>query len=184
MKTQRNYFGRALLATFAASTVMIGSSQGWAADSDRLIVNIGTYQKDESITEPANDATDEGDILLAGVPVLPSGTGYVRINDPDGKTLSDLLFYGANGNSLNLLSDPIPADQIEIIEATTLLGTITEDGKLDPVGKFFGVTNSQIQVMSDLDTPEPSTWVMMLMGFAGLAFASFRSRKRNAALAA
>lgn len=179
MKAQRNCLGRALLATFAASTVMIGSSQGWAADSDRLIVNIGAYQKDETITEPAKEG-EENDILLTSVPMLPSGTGYVRINDPDGKTLSDLLFYGANGNSLELLSDPISPEQIKIIEETSLLGTITEDGKLDPVGKFFGVTNSQIQVMSDLNVPEPSTWVMMLMGFAGLGYAANRSRKRAA----
>jgi PEP-CTERM motif len=29
--------------------------------------------------------------------------------------------------------------------------------------------------------PEPTTWAMMLMGFAGLAFAGFRSQKRAAA---
>jgi hypothetical protein len=28
--------------------------------------------------------------------------------------------------------------------------------------------------------PEPSTWAMMLIGFAGLVFAGFRSRKRKA----
>ena len=34
-----------------------------------------------------------------------------------------------------------------------------------------------------LATPEPSTWVMMLVGFAGLAFGGFRS-VRNARLTA
>jgi hypothetical protein len=164
---------------------VIGSPKGWAATSDRLVVNIGDYQKDETITEPANDNADEGDILLTGVPALPSGTGYVRINDPGAaKTLSDLLFYGAAGNSLTLFSDPISAEVIDIVERTTLLGTITEDGTLQNVGNFFGVLGTQIRVQSDLDTPEPSTWVMMLLGFAGLGFAGFRSRRaRRAALA-
>jgi hypothetical protein len=32
-------------------------------------------------------------------------------------------------------------------------------------------------------TPEPSTWAMMLLGFAGLGFAGYRARKATAALA-
>jgi hypothetical protein len=32
-----------------------------------------------------------------------------------------------------------------------------------------------------LDTPEPSTWVMMLMGFAGLGLAGYRASRRLAA---
>jgi hypothetical protein len=183
MKTHRNCLGRALLATIAAPAIMTGSPQARAADSDRLVVSIGAYMKDETIPEPAKEGAEEDDIVLAGVPMLPSGTGYVRINDKDGKTLSDLLFYGALGNSLQLLSDPIPKDQIEIIESTTLLGTITEDGKLDSVGKYFGVLNAQIQVMSDLDTPESSTWVMMLLGFGGLGWAGYWSRARREAVA-
>jgi PEP-CTERM motif len=31
--------------------------------------------------------------------------------------------------------------------------------------------------------PEPSTWAMMLIGFGGVAFAAFRSRRRVAATA-
>ena len=32
--------------------------------------------------------------------------------------------------------------------------------------------------------PEPSTWAMMALGFAGLGFASFRASRKSAALAA
>jgi hypothetical protein len=31
-----------------------------------------------------------------------------------------------------------------------------------------------------LGAPEPSTWVMMILGFAGLAFAGYRTRRRTA----
>ena len=31
-------------------------------------------------------------------------------------------------------------------------------------------------------TPEPSTWAMMLIGFAGLGFAGYRSTRRSAAV--
>ena len=33
-------------------------------------------------------------------------------------------------------------------------------------------------------TPEPSTWVMMLVGFAGLGFAGYRASRQSAARAA
>ncbi len=33
-------------------------------------------------------------------------------------------------------------------------------------------------------TPEPSTWAMMLLGFAGLGFAGYRASRKNAAFAA
>ena len=32
--------------------------------------------------------------------------------------------------------------------------------------------------------PEPSTWAMMLLGFAGLGFAGYRASRKNGALAA
>ena len=41
----------------------------------------------------------------------------------------------------------------------------------------FGLTTSlpTIQVTSDVEgVPEPSTWAMMLLGFAGLGFAGYR----------
>ncbi len=33
-------------------------------------------------------------------------------------------------------------------------------------------------------TPEPSTWAMMLLGFAGLGFAGYRKSRKAAAIAA
>ena len=185
MRIHSNCLGRALLATFAASTIMIGSLQARAAVSDQLVVNIGNYQQNETETEPAKKGSEEDGILLVGVPMLPSGTGYVRINDKGSTTMSDLLFYGALGNSLTLYSDVIPPDVIRTIEMTTLLGTVNETGNLQPVGKLFGLGNDNaIRLMSDLNTPEPSTWGMMLIGCGGLGYAASRSRKQNQAVPA
>jgi hypothetical protein len=39
-------------------------------------------------------------------------------------------------------------------------------------------------IPSALGTPEPSTWAMMLVGFAGLGFAGCRASRRRAAAAA
>jgi hypothetical protein len=38
--------------------------------------------------------------------------------------------------------------------------------------------------ISGLATPEPSTWVMMGLGFAGLGFSGWRAQRKTAALAA
>jgi PEP-CTERM motif len=41
----------------------------------------------------------------------------------------------------------------------------------------------QIQFSPGVATPEPSTWAMMLLGFAGLGFAFRRQSRRRASLA-
>jgi hypothetical protein len=39
-------------------------------------------------------------------------------------------------------------------------------------------------VASPPPVPEPSTWAMMLIGFAGLGYAGYRTSRKSAALAA
>jgi hypothetical protein len=36
------------------------------------------------------------------------------------------------------------------------------------------------RLLSSLTVPEPSTWAMMLLGFAGLGFAGYRRAERTA----
>jgi PEP-CTERM motif len=40
--------------------------------------------------------------------------------------------------------------------------------------------NIKIFVRSDLDVPEPSTWAMMILGFAGIGFMAYRRSRKNA----
>lgn len=54
------------------------------------------------------------------------------------------------------------------------------DGVNVITGTFVGViTEGNVNLIAE-DVPEPSTWVMMALGFAGLAFASYRARSRIA----
>jgi PEP-CTERM motif len=41
-----------------------------------------------------------------------------------------------------------------------------------------GIANVTVTVSSTSPVPEPSTWAMMLIGFAGMGFAGYRARKR------
>jgi hypothetical protein len=47
-----------------------------------------------------------------------------------------------------------------------------------------GVTGSFDSIVISNSVPEPSTWAMMLVGFAGLGFASYRTSRKAASIAA
>jgi hypothetical protein len=62
------------------------------------------------------------------------------------------------------------------------------NGGISDVIKTFNNSSGQAELWFSSDpnllgTPEPSTWTMLLLGFAGLGFAGYRTRKATAALA-
>ena len=50
--------------------------------------------------------------------------------------------------------------------------TMSEALSINDAGQVGGISNSSVVVV-----PEPSTWAMMLFGFAGLALAGYRRAK-------
>jgi hypothetical protein len=99
-------------------------------------------------------------------------------------------------------------------QSNSLIGTITDStqkffstgGDDDPANyRFFGATNasgiSSIFIANDSGgievddlqfgllsgvraVPEPSTWVMMILGFAGIGFMAYRRKSKPALMAA
>jgi hypothetical protein len=74
-------------------------------------------------------------------------------------------------------------------------GTFVGWEGLDPTGlsetTFDNHSGEEAGVLADIlvgtpptGVPEPSTWAMMLVGFAGLGFAAFRTRKSERAIVA
>jgi hypothetical protein len=63
----------------------------------------------------------------------------------------------------------------------------TEQGSIDQYTGFYGTIDA-IAVVPDpsitANVPEPSTWAMMLLGFAGVGFMTYRRKKRAASAAA
>jgi hypothetical protein len=55
-------------------------------------------------------------------------------------------------------------------------------GWSDVIITYNNANGANLLFASD-SIPEPSTWAMMLLGFAGLGFAGYRARKQTAALA-
>lgn len=64
------------------------------------------------------------------------------------------------------------ADPFSIV--TNALGTLNVGGEIEAL---------EFAPQSPSAVPEPGTWAMMLIGFAGLGFAAFKSRKERASMA-
>jgi hypothetical protein len=92
--------------------------------------------------------------------------------------------------AVTFTSDIIPIGDLAIdramaLSATNLDTSVTFDC-LSPLGCTLGSTSSNLSGTFSSDVgkpiPESSTWVMMMLGFAGLGFAGFRSSKPKRAL--
>ena len=78
---------------------------------------------------------------------------------------------------------------IDVSFDTSTLGTFTEVIDLEGTGYYNGATYSPYAVDAVLTiegtvgtagaVPEPSTWALMLLGFAGLGFAGYRRAKKS-----
>jgi PEP-CTERM motif-containing protein len=92
---------------------------------------------------------------------------------------SDLSSYTSNTISFHGFDDSIPWQPTTY----SYTGVLTELMQTDPSAHFTfsaTITNFQIYVAP---VPEPSTWAMMILGFAGVGYMTYRRRK-SAALAA
>ena len=96
--------------------------------------------------------------------------GYVDLTFPDGDVLS---LYGADiGTSLTLVAGQSDVEAGMQMLPASGIGTATVS-VLGPVVTGFGAGA----------VPDASTWVMMALGFAVLAFAGYRSSRKSAMVA-
>ncbi len=117
------------------------------------------------------------------------------------------LSPGVTAFSIDALELPTPANEtLDVYSSaptstsTTFLGAFALFAPSTGAGAFFGLTSSDGDVIGSVDlispefpavdqvqigsaVPEPSTWAMMLLGFAGLGFAGYRTSRRTAAAA-
>jgi hypothetical protein len=116
-----------------------------------------------------------------GNPTTGFAGGGARFSSGDGQTqlTASIGPFGGGGITFTYL---IPGDYVASVSGDILYHTCTPFGCLPNGGgglgsqSFFATENISVGV------PEPATWAMMLLGFAGLGFA-FRQSRRKASFA-
>jgi hypothetical protein len=127
-----------------------------------------------------------GNLQITNGPSI--GSGFVNIPIADVTVLN----VSIDGSTFNLLSD------VSALQFTgSALSDITAAASIPPASiSMSGITSvffdNTIPSVSSDDTvtatlatavPEPSTWAMMLLGFAGLGFTAYRRKAKPALMA-
>ncbi len=100
--------------------------------------------------------------------------------DAQGNT--DGFVYNWLTNTLTTINEPNADGTTAFGVEGTLVNGINDKGQL--VGFYANTDGPNVNGFLANSVPEPSTWAMMLLGFAGLGFAGYRARRKGAALPA
>jgi hypothetical protein len=115
-----------------------------------------------------------------------SGRETIFITEPGSTLISDVRNFTYAANPLNdtigelngfVISDNDRTPMtVADLNAAGVFATTTLSGADGPVGTFPN-TDIAASFQSDADgVPEPSTWAMMIVGFAGLSYVAFRRK--------
>jgi hypothetical protein len=133
------------------------------------------------------DGAFKGNVLVA------DSTAAIMF-DSSGNFIKTYTLPGNDGGDFSLNLDPNGTDFWTgdsssglVWEVNIATGAIDEQFNTGHGGIFFGLS-----VFGEITSgggggptvPEPSTWAMMLLGFAGMSFVAYRKRAAKAALSA
>ena len=111
------------------------------------------------------------------------------------------LYWGSidgNGGNLNSISISMGAYTLTGTQLATMFGADDNGNQGSPLGNqlvtitgltpfttasFSSTANAFEFSLGTTGAPEPSTWAMMVIGFAGLGYAAFRRNSKGRALA-
>ena len=139
-------------------TLLAGGANTWTPDNSNGAFNPGFW----------TPYTASGSPLPTGTWVLPASTPCGAENEPACEPIA-VWDYSA----------PLPALTLTLLEGDGV--TYSDSIRIRNIGANG---NAVLIFASDPSVvPEPSTWAMMCLGFAGLALVSYRASRRGAALA-
>jgi hypothetical protein len=99
--------------------------------------------------------------------------------DEGGNT--DGFVYNWVTEQLTTINDPHADGTMAFGVEGTIVNGINDEGQL--VGFYANTDGPNVNGFLANPVPEPSTWAMMLLGFAGLGFVGYHAHKRAAAVA-
>ncbi|HEY1886101.1 MAG TPA: PEP-CTERM sorting domain-containing protein [Roseiarcus sp.] len=127
-----------------------------------------------STTLSSNLGSNNTAVYDATLPAVQSGVLTIILTTP-------FTYNPANGNLLIDLVETTPYTGGPAFEFNGASGGLFSGGYS---GQTIPVTNDSGLVTGFSTVPEPPTWAMMLLGFAGLGFAGYRASRRDISLAA
>lgn len=141
----------------------------------------------------ATTTAELADITTLETAAVSQGPGYTgNYNLPDATVLgalsnlngsATLTFTGLNLTGLVILGAHFgntPDSNAPDVSAFWLLDLGNTVTNTITLSNGMGSSDAQIFAVSPLPVPEPATWGMMLLGFAGIGFAMRRNRRTNA----
>jgi hypothetical protein len=135
-----------------------------------------TYASDTGTT-PGSIADVAWTYDVSGVPSLTDAFAELA-GTTIGTGTSDLSEILSNGDSLSLAK---PGTVTSIFTAIASLSVIKDQS--DFAGSAGSADSSVLGNAFSVMIPEPSTWAMMLLGFAGMGFVGYRARQAATASA-
>jgi len=170
--------------TLTTTNILTSAQEGNATDTDSLkttpsgqlvltsgadgtftlITNPGTVNQTETTTQVNSGGANVSSIDDVLFPNATSGTLYVSNTGSN-----DVLKLHLTGLNLNTPIVSIGSlNELAFVDPTTGVATPLLTGLTAPHGLAFAA-------------PEPSTWAMLLLGFAGLGFAGYRASVKGQA---
>ena len=180
-------------------------TSGSSCVSGTTNVNLGAYTNAPMVTGNVGIGGPVVDFTSANGN-LSTNTGAATIFTASGSLLSQLTFTLLTGSftaaEFNLENGSIKAMDIvlstntgatKVVSITNANGSNIFDIIADPGESFTGASFvatapngfadfKQLRLVLAAPVPEPATWGMMLLGFAGIGMAIRRSRRRSGAL--
>lgn len=119
---------------------------------------------------------NDNDVLLTGNGLT---LAYDLANNPGNGTWTSysVLLTSASGWHLNSISGAA-ATEADMLSALSNLTSLRIRAEYQTGADTDGLDN--VRLFSPGAVPEPSTWAMMLLGFAGIGYLTYRRRSHNA----